>query len=93
MPSKISYSLVLCTVTRDCTTRLLQLINTVRIAKFIPLLGEFKSVFKKRPATLPPLDAIGFEPVDHTHNTHTYARWQSLQGLGAGGNSERFIIA
>jgi translation initiation factor 4G len=25
------------------------------------------SVCKERPATLPPLDAIGLEPVDHTH--------------------------
>ena len=25
------------------------------------------SVCKERPATLPPLDAIGLEPVDHSH--------------------------
>jgi translation initiation factor 4G len=25
------------------------------------------SVCRERPATLPPLDAIGLEPVDHTH--------------------------
>ena len=28
---------------------------------------QFMSVCKERPATLPPLDAIGLEPVDHTH--------------------------
>ena len=28
---------------------------------------KFMSVCKERPATLPPLDAIGLKPVDHTH--------------------------
>ena len=28
---------------------------------------QFMSVCKERPATLPPLDAIGLEPVDHAH--------------------------
>ena len=38
------------------------------ICRYDPeFLLQFMSVCKERPATLPPLDAIGLKPVDHTH--------------------------